>query len=98
MIGMMVKIHVKPGEEEVVEKQMKKFASTCVSTEPGTLTYSIARDDAGVLCTMEIYESADALKAHGSTPHHDENVALLTPLVANVEMHQFEILHHPSVV
>ena len=49
MIGMMVKIHTKSGEEEAVEKQMKKFASTCVSTEPGTFIYSIARDDAGRL-------------------------------------------------
>ena len=27
MIGMMVKIHPKSGEEELVEHQMKKFAS-----------------------------------------------------------------------
>ena len=96
MIGMMVKIYPKSGEEDAVEEQMKKFASTCVSTEPGTSMYSLARDKEGVLSTMEVYESADALQAHATTPHHEENVTMLTPLVAKVEMNRFEIHHHPT--
>ncbi len=96
MIGMMVKIYPKSGEEQPVEGQMKKFASTCVSTEPGTLMYSLTRDQEGTTCTMEVYESADALQAHAATPHHKENVSMLTPLVAKVEMNRFEIFHHPT--
>ena len=96
MIGLMLKLHVKPGEEQAVEEQMKVFASECMRTEPGTLLYTIVKDKDGSLGTMEIYESPEAIEAHAATPHHADNVRVLTPLVSRGDIDRFEVIHHPT--
>ena len=95
MIGVVVRIQSKPGEEQVVEDQMKAFASECIEKEPGTLLYTIVRDDDG-LGTMEIYQDEAAFRAHGATPHHAENVRILSDKVADVSIKASKVLHHPT--
>ena len=62
MIAVMVTLQAKPGDEELVEKQMKWFASECINKEPGTLLYTIIKSEQGVH-TMGIYKDEAAFKA-----------------------------------
>jgi outer membrane protein assembly factor BamB/quinol monooxygenase YgiN/catechol 2,3-dioxygenase-like lactoylglutathione lyase family enzyme/pimeloyl-ACP methyl ester carboxylesterase len=96
MIAVMVRLHVKPGEEQAVEERMKAFASECMTTEPGTRLYTIIKDEDG-LGTMELYEDEDAFKAHGATPHHAESVRLLgDKMSAAPDIKMFEVVHYPT--
>ena len=94
MIAVMVTLETKPGEEQAVEKQMSWFASECIKKEPGTHLYTLIKDDKG-LRTMEIYEDDDAVRAHGQSPHHAENVKALTGKVLGIDIQRFEVLNHP---
>jgi len=96
MIGLVLKLHVKPGNEQAVEDQMKIFASECMRTETGTLLYTLVKGEDGSLGTMEIYESQEAVAAHAATPHHDDNVRILTPLISGADIDRFEVVHHPT--
>ena len=96
MIGVYLRLYPKDGEEEAVETQMRKFASEVIRTEPGTQMYTLIRDDDG-LGTMELYDDMDALRAHGATPHHDENVRVLGPKMAKAPDIKFHrVIHHPQ--
>jgi len=95
MISVMVTFHVAPGEEAFVEKQMAWFASECIKEEPGTLLYTLIKDDKG-LRTMEIYENEAAFRAHGASPHHAENVKALTGKVTSIDLDRFEVINHPT--
>lgn len=96
MLAVNVRFYVKPGEEDAVEERMKVFASECIDKEPGTHLYTVIKDDNG-LGTMEIYEDMDAFLAHGVTPHHDENVRLLSnKMSARPDINVFEVVHHPT--
>ena len=44
MIGITVQLHPKEGHEDLVQDEMRKFASTCVANEIGTLMYTIVKD------------------------------------------------------
>jgi len=96
MIAVMVRLHVKPGEEEAVEERMKVFAVECMKTEPGTHMYTIVKDDDGI-GTMELYDNPDALRAHGTTPHHADNVRILSgKMSAPPDIKMLEVVHHPT--
>lgn len=95
MLATIVTFHVKPGEEEFVEKQMAWFASECMKSEPGTLVYSLIKDEKG-LRTMEIYENADAVRAHAESAHHAENVAALSGKVLSIDLERFTVVNHPT--
>ena len=65
MVAVMVRLVAEPGEEEMVEKQMAWFSAQCIEKEPGTLLYTIIKDEEG-LGTMEIYQKINALKSKES--------------------------------
>lgn len=95
MVATIVTFHVKPGEEEFVEKQMAWFASECIKEEPGTLVYSLIKDEKG-LRTMEIYENAAASRAHAQTAHHAANVTALSGKVLSIDLERFDVVNHPT--
>ena len=97
MIGITVQLHPKEGHEGLVRDEMKKFASTCVANEIGTLMYSIVKDEAGTLGTMELYLDEEALQFHAKTDYHDELGVLLKPYVEKATVKRFHVLHHPIV-
>jgi len=76
---------------------MRKFASTCVANEIGTLMYTIVKDESGVLGTMELYLDEEALQFHAKTDYHDELGVLLKPYVEKATVKRFHVLHHPTV-
>lgn len=97
MIGAMVALTPAPGEEEMVEAQMKWFASECIAKEPGTLMYTITKDENGVIGTMEVYKDAAAFKFHGDSAHHAVNVEKLGGgKIADFKFTQFTIVNHPT--
>ena len=96
MIAVMVTLQAKPGEEELVEKQMKWFASECIKNEPGTLLYSIIKSENGDVHTMEIYKDEDAFKAHAATDHHAVNVEKLGDKIAKFDLKRFSVVNHPT--
>ena len=81
MIGITVQLHPKEGHEDLVQDEMRKFASTCVANEIGTLMYTIVKDESGVLGTMELHLDEEALQFHAKTDYHDELGVLLKPYV-----------------
>jgi len=95
MIAVMVKLQAKADEEHTVEKQMKWFATQCIKNEPGTLLYTIIKDDEGV-GTMEIYKDEAAFQTHGKTPHHAENVRRLNGKIAKFDIKKFKVVNHPT--
>lgn len=96
MLAVYLRLHVKDGEEQSVEDQMRKFATEVIRTEPGTYMYTLIKDDDG-LGTMELYEDMDALRAHGATTHHDENVRILSgKMSAPPEIKFHRVVHHPT--
>ena len=96
MIGITVQLYPKKGHEDLVQAEMKKFASTCVENESGTLMYTIVKDDTGMLGTMELYSDEKALQVHAKTDYHDELGALLKPYVDKASINRFHVLHHPT--
>ena len=97
MIGITVQLYPKEGHEDLVQDEMRKFASTCVANEIGTLMYTIVKDEAGVLGTMELYLDEEALQVHAKTDYHDELGILLKPYVEKATVKRFHVLHHPTV-
>lgn len=96
MLAVYLRLHVKDGEEAFVEQQMKWFATEVMRTEPSTYMYTLVQDDEG-LGTMELYEDLDALRAHGATPHHEENVKILrSKMAAPPEIKFHRVVHHPT--
>ncbi len=78
MIGLILKLHVQPGNEQAVEDQMKILASECMRAGPGTLLYTLVKGEDGALRTMEIYESEEAVAgprrdAPSCRQRHDSN-------------------------
>lgn len=96
MIAVQVRLYVKPGDEQAVEERMSFFASECIRSEPGTLLYTVVKNEDG-LATMELYEDMDAFKAHAETPHHDDNVRILSDKMAKrPDIEIFEVVNHPT--
>lgn len=90
MLAVMVRFYAKSGHEEVVEERMKVFADECMKTDPGTSLYTVIKDVDGRR-TTELYDNMNALRSHGSTHDHDDNVRILSDkMAAQPEIKMFE--------
>ncbi len=74
MIGVVAVLKVRPGSEQVFEAGFKDLAAKVKANEPGALTYQLtkSRTETGTYKVLELYTSADALKAHGQTDYFKE--------------------------
>ena len=69
MIGVTAKLNVKPEAAEEFEGVFLDLMDAVKANEPGCLMYQLCRDDDGDYWVLELYESEEALAAHGQSDH-----------------------------
>ncbi len=70
-IGVVATLKAQAGKEAEFEAIFRDLAAQVRANEPGNTLYQCFRSkkDAGTYVVMEIYESDEALKAHGKSDH-----------------------------
>ena len=70
-IGVVATIKVQDGKQNDFEAVFRDLMSQVRANEPGNKLYQVckSRADGATYVVMEIYESEDALKAHGQSDH-----------------------------
>lgn len=71
-IAVIATLNVAEGKEAEFEKAMLALAEDVRGKEPGNQLYTLCKDDQGKYLVMELYESAEALAAHGQSEHFKE--------------------------
>ncbi len=69
MIGVTAKLNVKEGMESEFEAVFLDLMDAVKANEPGCLMYQLCKDDDGNYIVLEMYESEEALAAHGKSEH-----------------------------
>lgn len=69
MIGVIAKLNVKEGKEADFEAVFTDLMAAVKANEPGCILYQLCKDDEGNYIVMEMYESEEALAAHGQSDH-----------------------------
>ena len=69
MIGVTAKLNVKPEAAAEFEEVFLNLSEAVRANEPGCLLYQLCKDDEGNYIVMEMYESEEALAAHGQSDH-----------------------------
>lgn len=69
MLAIIAKLKVVPGKESEFEKVMLGLAKDVRTMEPGNKMYTLTKSDAGEYLMLELYDSEEALTAHGQTAH-----------------------------
>jgi autoinducer 2-degrading protein len=83
MLIQMVNIHVREGHTvEFLEAFRINYEGT--RQEPGNLRFDVLRDpeNENVFLIYEVFASADALEDHRRTPHYQECVRRIDPILA----------------
>jgi quinol monooxygenase YgiN len=68
-IAVIARLNVAKGKEAEFEQAMLALAADVRSKEPGNQLYTLCKDADGNYLMMELYESAEALAAHGQSDH-----------------------------
>jgi len=81
--AMFVTFKVKAGKEAEFEKTFHEMAHGVHDHEPGNVRYELLRaaDDPHTYFVFERYKGADAVAAHGKSPHGQKLIAALRDLV-----------------
>jgi quinol monooxygenase YgiN len=69
MIGVTAKLNVKPEAAAEFEEVFLNLSEAVRANEPGCLLYQLCKDDEDNYIVMEMYESEEALAAHGQSEH-----------------------------
>ncbi len=69
MIAVIAKLKVAPGKEKDFENVMLGLAAEVRAKEKGNNLYTLCKDEAGQYLVMELYDSDEALAAHGQSEH-----------------------------
>ena len=69
MLAIIAKFKVVPGKEADFEKAILGLAKEVRANEPGNKLYTLAKSEAGEYSMLELYDSEEALAAHGQTAH-----------------------------
>jgi quinol monooxygenase YgiN len=69
MIAVIAKLKVASGKEKEFEKVMLGLAADVRKKEPGNKMYTLCKDESGGYLMLELYDTADALAAHGQSEH-----------------------------
>ena len=69
MIGVTAKLNVKPDMAAEFEQVFLDLMDAVKANEPGCLMYQLCKDDDGNYVVLEMYESEEALAAHGQSEH-----------------------------
>jgi len=68
-IAIIAKLKVAKGKEAEFEQIMLGLAAEVRAKEPGNQLYTLCKDTDGNYLMMELYESAEAIAAHGQSEH-----------------------------
>jgi quinol monooxygenase YgiN len=68
-IAVIAKLNVAAGKEQEFEKAMLDLAAKVRANEPGNSLYTLCKDKEGKYLVLELYDSAEALAAHGQSEH-----------------------------
>lgn len=84
-IGVIAALKVQDGKEKDFEALFRDLAGEVRANEPGNRLYQVCRSrtDGTSYVVMELYESDEALKAHGQTAHFKAAGPKLAPLLAD---------------
>lgn len=90
-IGVVATIKMQDGKQKEFEKVFRALAAEVRANEPGNKLYQVCRSraDTTAYVVMELYESDEALKAHGQTAHYKAAGPKLAPLLAGKPDIQF---------
>ncbi len=69
MLAVIATLKVVPGKEAEFEHVMLGLAKEVRANEPGNKLYTLTKTEGGEYLMLELYESDEALAAHGQTAH-----------------------------
>ena len=69
MIGVVAKLNVKEEAAAEFEAVFLTLSEAVRANEPGCILYQLCKDPDGNYVVMEMYESEEALAAHGQSEH-----------------------------
>ncbi|WP_372362087.1 putative quinol monooxygenase [Xanthomonas sp. NCPPB 1325] len=99
MIGMMVKLAVKPGSSAAFESAFAAQAAAVRTNEPGNRLYEVFKSRVGPDSYMliEIYENEAALDAHRSAQHMAVHRPLTSAFIAaEPDIEAFDVIPHAA--
>jgi quinol monooxygenase YgiN len=99
MIGMIVKIALKPDSDTAFEHAFAAQAAAVRSHEPGNRLYDLFRSRArpATYMLVEIYDDEAAVSFHRASPHLAAHLAKTAPLVfGEPEIETFDVVVHPG--
>ena len=82
MIAVIAKLNVAEGKESEFETAMLALAEQVRANEPGNQLYTLCKDGDGNYLMMELYETEEALAAHGQSEHFKASGASFKGLMA----------------
>ena len=68
-IAVIATLNVAAGKEAEFESAMLGLAADVRAKEPGNQLYTLCKNEEGQYVMLELYESAEALAAHGQSDH-----------------------------
>ncbi len=93
MIAIIAKLNVAAGKEADFEKHMLGLAEQVRANEPGNKLYTLCKDEDGKYLVMELYDSEEALAAHGKSDHFKAAGAGFAGLMAGPpELQKLEVV------
>ncbi|MEM1229255.1 MAG: putative quinol monooxygenase [Pseudomonadota bacterium] len=93
MIAIIAKLNVAAGKEADFEKHMLGLAEQVRANEPGNKLYTLCKDEDGKYLVMELYDSEEALAAHGKSEHFKAAGAGFAGLMAGPpELQKLEVV------
>jgi quinol monooxygenase YgiN len=69
MLAVIAKLNVKADKGAEFENVMLNLADQVKANEPGNHLYQLCKDQDGNYLVLELYEDAEAMKAHGESDH-----------------------------
>jgi quinol monooxygenase YgiN len=71
MIGIIARLRTKPGQADAFAAQTSEMAKTVAAAEPESVFYNAYRaaDDENLFVALELYETPEAVDAHGASAH-----------------------------
>lgn len=89
-----VRYLVKDGKrEEFYQKIAEQGIDTASRAEPGNRKYDYyyPTDSADALCLLELWDSREAQKVHGTTPHYQKLAALKAEYVSDADIKIYDL-------
>ena len=92
-IAVIAKLKVAKGKEAEFERAMLALAANVRANEPGNKLYTLCKDAEGNYLMMELYDTAEALAAHGQSEHFKASGKSFAGLMAGApEIQRMEVI------